>query len=45
MYLQPLVDELKSLWDDGLPTFDSFKDLHLKKKLLPCELHTIVDYQ
>lgn len=25
VYLQPLVDELKSLWDEGLPTFDSFK--------------------
>ncbi|XP_050374570.1 uncharacterized protein LOC126792127 [Argentina anserina] len=25
VYLQPLVEELKSLWDQGIPTYDAFK--------------------
>lgn len=25
VYLRPLIDELKSLWDEGIPTYDAFK--------------------
>lgn len=25
VFLQPLVDELKSLWNEGIPTYDAFK--------------------
>lgn len=43
VYLQPLVDELKELWDDGLESYDASRNetFHMHAALLG----TINDFQ
>lgn len=33
VYLLPLIDELKSLWDEGVPTYDAFKKETFKMRV------------
>lgn len=36
VYLQPLIDDLKTLWESGIETYDAFKkqNFHLRAALL-----------
>ncbi|XP_043699950.1 uncharacterized protein LOC122650616 [Telopea speciosissima] len=42
IYLQPLIDELKTLWDTGVETYDAYKKETFKLRV--CLLWTINDF-
>ena len=39
VYLQPLVDKLKELWENGVPTYNKLKELRMPRLRKMCLIH------